>query len=47
MEFRNGAELLELCARVRALLRRGGPVPAAKKTGALRSGALRVNLATH
>ena len=36
--------VLELCARVRALLRRGGAAPAAKKGGVLKSGALRLDL---
>ncbi|MEF9969445.1 MAG: response regulator transcription factor [Ruthenibacterium sp.] len=39
--------VLELCARVRALLRRGGFEQTQKKTGALQSGTLRVDLAAH
>ena len=35
----------ELCARVRALLRRGGAAPAPKKGGVLKSGGLQLDLA--
>lgn len=37
--------VLELCARVRALLRRGGAAPAPKKGGVLKSGGLKLDLA--
>ena len=37
--------VLELCARVRALLRRGGAAPAPKKGGVLKSSGLKLDLA--
>lgn len=39
--------VLELCARVRALLRRGGFELTQKKSGTLQSGALRMDLTAH